>query len=263
MAQSAAAPDQGAAARQALDMFLSQKYPDLRQMFAPELARNLSEAQLKSLGGQIQPLGAAKVGDPEIHPAGGNRIVVFSVAFPTATMAFQLTVNSGGQIANFFMRRTSSAPATPWERPAYSKPDSFRERDVTIGGDEWKLPGTLTVPVGNGPFPAVLLVHGSGPNDRDETVGPNKVFKDLAEGLASRGVVVLRYEKRTRQYSSKTEAMDKFTVKEETVDDALRGRRRLARASRRWTPAAFSCWATAWAAFWPRASRRRMASWPD
>jgi hypothetical protein len=106
-------------------------------------------------------------------------------------------------------------------RPAYSKPDSFRERDVTVGNDEWKLPGTLTVPVGKGPFPAIALVHGSGPNDRDETVGQTKVFKDLAEGLASRGIVVLRYEKRTRQYAAKTAAMERFTVNEETVDDAV------------------------------------------
>ena len=63
------------------------------------------------------------------------------------------------------------------------------ERAVTVGEGEWKLPGTLTVPAGTGPFPAVVLVHGSGPNDRDETVGGTKVFKDLAEGLASRGIV--------------------------------------------------------------------------
>ena len=44
------------------------------------------------------------------------------------------------------------------------------------------LTGTLTLPVGPGPFPAAVLVHGSGPNDRDETVGANKIFKDLAEG---------------------------------------------------------------------------------
>jgi hypothetical protein len=80
----------------------------------------------------------------------------------------------------------------------------------------------LTVPVGAGPFPAVVLVHGSGPNDRDETVGGTKVFKDLAEGLASRGVVVLRYEKRTRLYGSRVAAIKHFTVADETVDDAAK-----------------------------------------
>ena len=56
------------------------------------------------------------------------------------------------------------------------------------------------MPVGDGPFPAVVLVHGSGPHDRDETIGPNKPLRDVADGLASRGIAVLRYEKRTRQH---------------------------------------------------------------
>ena len=109
-----------------------------------------------------------------------------------------------------------------WQRPSYSKPDSFTERAVTVGSDEWKLPGTLTVPAGNGPFPAVVLVHGSGPKDRDETVGGTKIFRDLAEGLASRGIAVLRYEKRTLQYRGKMAGLHGMTVAEEEVDDAMR-----------------------------------------
>jgi dienelactone hydrolase len=70
----------------------------------------------------------------------------------------------------------------------------------------------------------VVLVHGSGPGDRDQSLGPNKPFRDLARGLASRGVAVLRYEKRTRQHGAKIAsagAASQFTVKEETVDDAV------------------------------------------
>jgi dienelactone hydrolase len=68
----------------------------------------------------------------------------------------------------------------------------------------------------------VALVHGSGPNDRDETVGGTKVFKDLAEGLASRGIVVLRYEKRTKQYGARMANMPRYTVQDEAVDDAAK-----------------------------------------
>ena len=77
------------------------------------------------------------------------------------------------------------------------------------------------MPSGAGPFPAVILVHGSGPNDRDETIGPNKPFKDLAWAVASRGVAVLRYEKRTKQHSAKLASVRAFTVKEEVLDDAM------------------------------------------
>jgi dienelactone hydrolase len=68
----------------------------------------------------------------------------------------------------------------------------------------------------------VVLVHDSGPNDRDESLGANKVFKDLAEGLGSRGIAVLRYEKRNRQYAAKMAGRTDVTVEEETVEDAAR-----------------------------------------
>ena len=52
------------------------------------------------------------------------------------------------------------------------------------------MPGTLSVPCGDGPWPGVVLLSGGGPFDRDQTSGPNKPLKDLAWGLASRGVAV-------------------------------------------------------------------------
>jgi dienelactone hydrolase len=93
--------------------------------------------------------------------------------------------------------------------PAYADESTFTERTVTVEGAGCSLPGTLSVPEGaagratgregggGGTVPGVVLVHGSGAHDRDETIGPNKPFRDLAWGLATRGVAVLRYEKRT------------------------------------------------------------------
>jgi alpha-beta hydrolase superfamily lysophospholipase len=77
------------------------------------------------------------------------------------------------------------------------------------------------MPVGNAPVPAVVLVHGSGPHDADETVGALKPFRDLAHGLASRGVAVLRYDKRTKLMSEQpAPSVAGLTVREETIDDA-------------------------------------------
>ena len=104
---------------------------------------------------------------------------------------------------------------------SYVNRSNFSERPVTVDAGGWPLPATLAMPAGSGPFPAVVLVHGSGPSDRDESIGPNKPFRDLGLGLASRGIATLRYEKRTKEFAAKIAPLTQFTVKEETIDDAV------------------------------------------
>ena len=90
---------------------------------------------------------------------------------------------------------TESAPKRPQEpRPPY--PYETREVRFESVKDGVTLAGTLTVPPGDGPFPAVVLVSGSGPQDRDETVFGHRPFLVLADALTRRGIVVLRYDDR-------------------------------------------------------------------
>jgi hypothetical protein len=80
--------------------------------------------------------------------------------------------------------------------------------------------GTLATPSGQGSFPAIVLLQGSGNTDRDSTLGPNKIFRDIAWGLAS----IARGGSAALQLAAQPEAYAKLanvTVKEETVDDAL------------------------------------------
>ena len=65
-----------------------------------------------------------------------------------------------------------------------------------------------------------MLVHGSGPNDRDETILQNKPFKDIAWGLASRGIAVLRYDKRTKVYAATMDPLE-MGAEEEVTEDAV------------------------------------------
>jgi hypothetical protein len=153
----------------------------------------------------------------------GYEIVLITCEFEKATLDARVVFDKAGKIAGLGFVPT--APPAKYEPPAYADAAKFVENEVTVGSSEWALPGTLTMPKGTGLFPAVVLVHGSGPNDRDETLGPNKPFKDLAWGLASRGIAVLRYDKRSKVHQSRILADAKLeatmTVKDETIDDAV------------------------------------------
>ena len=171
--------------------------------------------------------------------AQGYHLVFVTCRFDKATLDVKIAFDARQRIAGLFFVPTQNQPTTQdqaqpkaqaqprtqiqpeWAPPEYARRGAFHERAVTVGASPWELPGTLAVPNGPGPFPAVVLVHGSGPEDQDETIGPNRPFKDLAWGLASRGIAVLRYDKRTLRYGSRLRLdSGTFTVRDETVDDA-------------------------------------------
>lgn len=146
-------------------------------------------------------------------------IIYVTCEFEKTSVDIQIVFNNKKEISGLWFLPPGTS--LEYKTPAYVKPDSFTEKEVTVGSGEWALPGTLTVPKTTVSVPAVILVHGSGPNDRDETVGANKPFRDIALGLASQGIATLRYEKRTKVYGEKMASMKELTVKEESIDDAL------------------------------------------
>jgi len=171
----------------------------------------------------------AAIESVRVDNVAGFRTGFVTCRFERMRLDVKIVFDSEGRITGlWFVPPPAAAPKTP--DPETS--DAFSETEVEIGVDPWVLPGTLTVPKGAGPFPAAVLVHGSGPHDRDETIGPNRPFRDLAHGLSARGVAVLRYEKRTRHYASELAALGTITVDEETADDAVAAVRRLMEVDR-------------------------------
>jgi len=114
----------------------------------------------------------------------------------------------------------SAAPA-----PAYLRSERLQEEQVTLRSGDLDLGATLVWSgAASGKRPGVLLVSGSGPNDRDETVGGMKPFRDLAVALANAGYAVLRYDKRTFAYRSRLDKLgdlSTLTVYDEYVPDAV------------------------------------------
>lgn len=98
-----------------------------------------------------------------------------------------------------------------------------RENIIVGKGTNYPLHGLLTLPDDTTkPVPAVVFVHGSGASNRDEKVGKLTPFKDLAEGLAAYGIASVRYDKRSFAYGRKMLKEKNITVKEETIEDAVR-----------------------------------------
>lgn len=149
---------------------------------------------------------------------GAYEAILVACKFEKSELDIKVVYSSSGKISGLWILPHSDVSGEFKSAP-YVKQGSFTESSVSVGTGDMKLPGTLSIPKGKGPFPVVILVHGSGPNDRDETIGSNKPFRDLAEGLASQGIAVLRYDKRTKVYPTKMTG--NITVKDETIDDAI------------------------------------------
>ena len=99
-----------------------------------------------------------------------------------------------------FVRRRGPTGAAPRARPQLPRPPfPYRSEEVRFANPRAPgvtLAGTLTVPAGRGPFPAAILISGSGPQDRDESLLGHKPFAVLADHLTRRGIAVLRYDDR-------------------------------------------------------------------
>jgi hypothetical protein len=162
--------------------------------FDEKMRAAMPEAKVAEVWSAIEQQAGAfeRVDSVAVKQTGDLRVALTEVSFARAPLVVRVVLAADGRVTGLFVAPGNTAKN--WQPPDYAKTDAFEETGVTVAS----LPGTLTIPKNAHACAAVVLVHGSGPNDRDETIGPNKPFKDLAWGLASRGIVVLRYDKRTR-----------------------------------------------------------------
>jgi len=199
---------------------VEQRLSDRLKSFLPVGTIQTTWQGLEQQYGAFQELGhTSAVQTPQ------GLVQVVTCVFERASLDVNIALNDSGEIVGLTVTPVGTVQQqvnATYEPPSYAHPERFHEQEVQIGHGRWVLPGTLSIPQGEGPFTAVLLVHGSGPQDRDETLPPNKPFRDLAWGLASQGIAVLRYEKRTKVYAAQMNSeLDTLTVKEEVLDDAL------------------------------------------
>src|SRR5262245_25692295 len=177
-----------------LDHARAGRFDAIREMFAPNLRSMVPvETLSQAWNGAVAQFGALTgTGTPRTEDGpNGSALVWLPLTFEHG--ALDLVVGVAGEWVVGINLAPPAEAAAPeqWSPPAYADQVAFDEYDVTVDAMDLPVPGTISMPRGHDRVPAVLLLAGSGPHDRDETIGVNKPFKDLAWGLASRGIAVL------------------------------------------------------------------------
>jgi dienelactone hydrolase len=212
--------DPAAVARTVVDLTREGRFAEVEGLFAAQLRAVASAGTLRTgWASELSRIGPIRsVGDPESRPsdAGLVRVSVL-VTGERGSLTVLMSVDGTGRLAGL---RLAAPEGPPWQPPRYARPSRFTEHEVIIGPAPLAVPGTLTLPRGRGLCPGVVLLAGAGPFDRDATIGPNKPLKDIAWGLASRGIAVARFDKVTHVHA-RTATDPGFTMVEEYLPHAL------------------------------------------
>lgn len=201
-----------------LDALTHGDYAGARKDFSDTVASKLDAVRLEQVWKQLQ----GTLGTYQSHDAlgqktfAGHAVAAATLSFANMQLGFVATCDAQDKISAYrFVPAEALAVAAV---QAHVEADGVRVSPLDVPTPVGPLRGALTLPAGAGPFPAVVLVAGSGAHDMDETVGPNKPFRDIAEGLARAGIASLRYDKRTFDHP---EGGAGLVIDTEVTDDAV------------------------------------------
>lgn len=212
-----APPDPVAVSTRLLDHLDTGEFAAAEAMFDARMQAALPQAKLQAVWASLPPAGDR--GHPRIAEQFGMQVVRTTLQRGVARLSATVAIDPDGQVRALLI--------APWRDDTPTPPPpadaAYTERDMPVGDGERALPGTLAMPKSPSAHgvPAVVLVHGSGGQlDRNETIGANRPFLDIARALAAHGIATLRYDKRTlvrpQDFLGKA-----YTVDDETTNDAV------------------------------------------
>lgn len=144
-------------------------------------------------------------GELDIPAQGAFGIPLDKLTFEGSTVSFTILsgpslgvfageVDADGNVAGSFVQAGYTGTFTL--QPAVAEELPYREEEVTFSHGDITLAGTLSLPDGEGPFPAVVMISGTGAQSRDENVMGFRVFFEMSDYLTRHGIAVLRYDDR-------------------------------------------------------------------
>ncbi len=196
------------------------EYEKFYQAFDSMMQANISAEQVSQIWDAIQMQAGAfqKILSVREEKKGNYNHVLTMVAFESVSMEIQYTFNEELQLSGLYFLPPKPPPG--YKNPPYDQKDQYKIIDTVLTDPSGNLPAKLLIPVNAPSFPMVVLAHGSGANDMDQSFGPNKPFKDLAIGLASKGVGVLQFDSRAlKQPKSIMKLGHKMTAANTTFPD--------------------------------------------
>jgi len=206
------------------------QFEQIRELFTSGLRPMVTAAALQAAWeAELAERGrVTSVESPVIDPGAGAMVTVqVPVTFERGRQTIAVYLTRDGQLTGIQLLPPVDGEATAvWVPPGYADPARFDEHEVTLGAGPLAVPGTLSLPHRQqqpprpGPPPALVLLAGSGPEDRDGSIGRSKPLKDLAWGLASGGIAVLRFDKVTHAHPDLVSGNRAFTVADEYLPDA-------------------------------------------
>lgn len=185
-------------ARNALSEISNENYNAFHARFDKNMKAAMSEEKLQETWKAIlMQAGVFKSQLKLVHKKTGvYDVFIITCQFEKTVLDVQLVFNEQPQISGLFFKPATDTTQNRPQNP--KKPYPYHEEEVTYKSVEYgiKLAGTLTFPESGGPFPAVVLISGSGAQNRDEEIMGHKPFLVLADYLTRQGIAVLRYDDR-------------------------------------------------------------------
>jgi hypothetical protein len=183
------APPVVASAQQVLGEISSGQFDIVEGRYDARLSGALAPGQLAMAWGRVLAAVGSfdSVVSARVGKTGTLDVVILECKFQKGEIDAQIAFGPEGKLAGLHFGPHRETPP-PWTAPAYTHPDTFTEQPLTLVNGQYELPGAITVPNGEGPFPAVVLLQDSGPHDQDETIGPtnpSRIWRGASPPTAS------------------------------------------------------------------------------